>query len=105
MQTLSRIGFLTNNTHYFHFPRLAPISHSQNQLSKKSSTFFALRTSARPVCEVAEDDVLHMFLKERELNGDFISKASDLLWQREVAKFVDADTVYVANSPQQSDQV
>lgn len=143
MQTLSRFGFLTNNTHYFHFPRFLPISHTQNQLFKKTSESFALRTSAPSgypfaqfffffalckitafllfskyplqhcclswvsVSEVAEDDVLQMFLKERELNGDFISKVSDLFWQRGVAnaKYVDADTVYVADTPQQAEQV
>lgn len=46
MQTLSRFGSLTNNTHYFHFPRFLPISHTQNQLFKKTSESFALRTSA-----------------------------------------------------------
>ncbi|XP_044483877.1 uncharacterized protein LOC123209800 isoform X1 [Mangifera indica] len=107
MQTLSRFGSLTNNTHYFHFPRFLPISHTQNQLFKKTSESFALRTSAPSVSEVAEDDVLQMFLKERELNGDFISKVSDLFWQRGVAnaKYVDADTVYVADTPQQAEQV
>lgn len=32
-----------------------------------------------------------MFFKERELNGDFISKTSDMLWQREVMRFVDGE--------------
>lgn len=30
--------------------------------------------------ELAEDDVLRTFIKERELNGDFITKVSDRIW-------------------------
>ncbi|XP_022729598.1 uncharacterized protein LOC111284841 isoform X3 [Durio zibethinus] len=46
-----------------------------------------------------------MFFKDREINGDFISKASDMLWQREVAKVVDADASEPADTTQQAEQV
>ncbi|KAM7502314.1 hypothetical protein LguiB_001218 [Lonicera macranthoides] len=55
--------------------------------------------------EVAEDDVLYTFVKERELNGDFIAKVSDRLWLREVINFVDknpnelADNTRLAGEP------
>lgn len=55
-----------------------------------------------------EEDVLQMFFKDRALNGDFISKASDLFWQRDFLKFVEADADSVGSfvdTPQQEDQV
>ncbi|XP_038895660.1 uncharacterized protein LOC120083843 isoform X2 [Benincasa hispida] len=41
------------------------------------------------VSEIAEEDVLRAFFEERKLNSDFISKTSDMLWQRAVLKFED----------------
>ena len=37
---------------------------------------------------IAEEDVLQTFLRERQLNGDFISKVSDMLWQDEATKLL-----------------
>lgn len=39
--------------------------------------------------ELVEEDVLQMFLKDREENGDFISKVSDRLWLRETLESID----------------
>jgi len=33
-----------------------------------------------------------MFLKERQTNGDFLSKVSDMLWRGEALKFADSET-------------
>ena len=55
--------------------------------------------------ELAEDDVLRVFLRERQLNGDFISKACDKFWQRGVAEFVDIDDDKLSDTPQGSEQV
>lgn len=41
----------------------------------------------------AEEDVLQIFFKERELNGDLISRASDILWQRKFRSTVDSDDI------------
>lgn len=57
------------------------------------------------VRELIADDVLKMFLKEREQNGDFVSKASDMFWLGEVMKFVDFDDAKLASSGQQVEQV
>ena len=38
------------------------------------------------------EDVLQMFLKDREENGDFISKVSDRLWLREVLESIDLNS-------------
>ncbi|XP_052287770.1 uncharacterized protein LOC102624420 isoform X2 [Citrus sinensis] len=109
MEALSRISFLTNYTHS-HFPIFSPLPHTQKPLSKKTSPTFSsslLRTSSRPVCEVAEEDVLQMFFKDRELNGDFISKTSDMFWLMGALKFVDfdADAGKFADNSEQAHQV
>ncbi|KAF8403530.1 hypothetical protein HHK36_011634 [Tetracentron sinense] len=54
--------------------------------------------------ELTGEDVLQTFLKERQLNGDFISKVSDILWQRGVMELVDSEASLVDN-PQQLDEV
>ncbi|KAE8037398.1 hypothetical protein FH972_009987 [Carpinus fangiana] len=98
METLSRIRCFTTSSN-FPFPRISPIPRST------APTVSVLRTSTRPVTGVVEEDVLQMFLKERKLSGDFISKASDIFWQSEVKQFVDADAVESADTPQQTGQV
>ncbi|KAK3032499.1 hypothetical protein RJ639_037337 [Escallonia herrerae] len=47
-----------------------------------------------------EDDVMHNFVKERELNGDFIAKVSDAIWLREVIKAVDREASALADATQ-----
>ncbi|OVA03869.1 hypothetical protein BVC80_1321g12 [Macleaya cordata] len=42
-----------------------------------------------------------MFLKERQLNGDFVSKASDILRRRNDLKFVDSEATLLAENPPQ----
>ncbi|KAL9416552.1 hypothetical protein AB3S75_039695 [Citrus x aurantiifolia] len=109
IEALSRISFLPNYTHS-HFPIFSPLPHTQKPLSKKTPPTFSsslLRTSSRPVCEVAEEDVLQMFFKDRELNGDFISKTSDMFWLMGALKFVDfdADAGKFADNSEQAHQV
>lgn len=70
---------------------LRPTSHF-------SSSFLA-------VTELEEDDVLHDFFKERELNGDFITKVSDRLWLGEVKNFVDAEASLLTDPTQLSEEV
>ena len=55
--------------------------------------------------ELVEDDVLRMFLKDRELNGDFIFKAFDMFWLREVMDLVDFDATKRDDSPQDTQEV
>lgn len=59
------------------------------------------------MCEVAEEDVLQMFFKDRELNGDFISKTSDMFWLMGALKFFDfdADAGKFADNSEQAHQV
>ena len=46
-----------------------------------------------------------MFLKERQTNGDFVSKVSDMLWRGETLKFADSETSNMQESIQQHDEV
>ncbi|KAK1440981.1 hypothetical protein QVD17_06817 [Tagetes erecta] len=57
-----------------------------------------LRVSAEDFI-IEEDDVLLTFLKERELNGDFIARVSDKLWLRKEIKIdnIEADLRNGAN--------
>lgn len=42
--------------------------------------------------QIVGDEVMQVFMKERELNGDLISKASDALWRRGGFSSVVAET-------------
>lgn len=57
------------------------------------------------VSESVEEDVLEMFFKDREVNGDFISKASDMLWQRGLPKDADIDVSEPDDTSLQEEQV
>ncbi|BBH05238.1 hypothetical protein Prudu_016573 [Prunus dulcis] len=89
----------------FSFPRTLPIRN--RLLPNRNPSVSALRTSPPPVSELAEEDILQAFFKERQLNGDLVSKISDVLWQKEFTKsVVDADDVgRFADTPQQAEQV
>ncbi|PON65397.1 NF-kappa-B inhibitor-like protein [Parasponia andersonii] len=102
MDTLQRFGCFTTSikSPFSTTPSIPPRPHPW-----KSSTFI-LRTSLRPVSEIGEEeeDVLKTFLKERQLNGDLISKVSDMFWQKEAIKFLDSKDA-LSDTPQQPDQV
>ncbi|ONI01375.1 hypothetical protein PRUPE_6G135900 [Prunus persica] len=89
----------------FSFPRTLPIRN--RLLPNRNPSVSALRTSPPPVSELAEEDILQAFFKERQLNGDLVSKVSDVFWQKEFTKsVVDADDVgRFADTPQQAEQV
>ncbi|OIT34200.1 PREDICTED: uncharacterized protein LOC109244984 [Nicotiana attenuata] len=65
-----------------------------------TTTLSVLKTS-RPVSEVAVDDVFQDFLRERELNGDIISRISDRIWLRNVVNF---DSLEAGNSATEATQ-
>ncbi|XP_009377812.2 uncharacterized protein LOC103966380 [Pyrus x bretschneideri] len=99
METLLRVES-------FSFPRTLPIPN--RSLPNRIPTVSALRTTPPPVSEVAEEDVLQTFFKERQLNGDLVSKVSDVFWKREFANSVDADAddgAEFGDTPQLAEQV
>ncbi|KAG8655087.1 hypothetical protein MANES_04G001400v8 [Manihot esculenta] len=100
MDTLSTITCFSTCTRTS-FSRSAP----KPFFKRIPPTVSLFRATSHPVRELAEGDVLKIFLKERELNGDFVSKASDMFWLKEVEKFVDFDSAKLADNPQESEQV
>lgn len=52
-------------------------------------------------------EVLQIFLKDRELNGDFVSRTSDLIWRMNVGNSGDYDVSELTdnNNSQQTEQV
>uniref|UniRef100_A0A803R3I0 Uncharacterized protein n=1 Tax=Cannabis sativa TaxID=3483 RepID=A0A803R3I0_CANSA len=83
MDTLQRFGCLTFSFKS-PFPTTSPIP-IRPPLNPSNSI---LRTSLRPVSGITKEDVVQTFLRERQLNGDFISKVSDMLWQDEATKLL-----------------
>ncbi|XWS71442.1 hypothetical protein CRYUN_Cryun03dG0138300 [Craigia yunnanensis] len=105
MDTLSGLALITN-CNSSSFTRFSTLPRPQRPpVSRRTPTVFVLKTSSRSVSGSVEEDVLEMFFKDREVNGDFISKASDMLWQREVLKDVDTDAREPADTTQQAEQV
>ncbi|XP_021887480.1 uncharacterized protein LOC110806830 isoform X5 [Carica papaya] len=102
MQTLLRVGFFAHCTDS-PFAKISPIPFPKIPFCKKTHIVSALKTSSRSGSELVEDDVLLMFFKDRELNGDFISKASDRFWQGGIAKFVDVNDSKILDAPQQDE--
>ncbi|XP_030522409.1 uncharacterized protein LOC115735341 isoform X2 [Rhodamnia argentea] len=104
MEALSWVGcFTTSSTS--RLPRALPVRRRRRAVFTPTPPLSALRASAGLVGELVEEETLKTFLKERQLSGDFISKASDLLWQREALKLVEPDVGMLPDSPQEPDQV
>ncbi|CAN1310509.1 hypothetical protein LINPERPRIM_LOCUS28096 [Linum perenne] len=66
-----------------------------------------LKASYTPVSELADEDVLQMFLEERAESGDLVSKICDMFWQGDLIKLVDADVTkpIIHTSTQEQEQV
>ncbi|GKV34964.1 hypothetical protein SLEP1_g43292 [Rubroshorea leprosula] len=104
METISGVSFIANCINS-PFRRFIRVPCPQRPVPERSLSVFALRTSSRAASEVEEEDVLQIFFKDRALNGDFISKASDMLWRREVVSSVEDDASEIADTLQQVEQV
>ncbi|KAF3618776.1 putative F-box protein-like [Capsicum annuum] len=79
---------LPNHSHLFSPP--SPPLQRRRTRPTFTTALSVLKTS-RPVNEVAVDDVFQDFLRERELNGDVISRISDRIWLRNVVNFDSAE--------------
>ncbi|KAE8656735.1 hypothetical protein F3Y22_tig00116997pilonHSYRG00254 [Hibiscus syriacus] len=104
MDTLSGVAFITN-CNSSPYTRFFPHPRPQRPPFSRPQTVHVLKTSSPPVSESVEENVLEMFFRDREVNGDFISKVSDKLWQREVLKVVDTNAIEPEDIAQQSEQV
>ncbi|KAF3515050.1 hypothetical protein F2Q69_00000927 [Brassica cretica] len=72
--------------------RLSPPYLLRKPPGRNSRRLAAFNAASRSVSELVGEDVLQMFLKDREENGDFISKVSDMLWLREVLESIDLNS-------------
>ncbi|KAF2581610.1 hypothetical protein F2Q68_00000762, partial [Brassica cretica] len=72
--------------------RLSPPYLLRKPPGRNSRRLAAFNAASRSVSELVGEDVLQMFLKDREENGDFISKVSDRLWLREVLESIDLNS-------------
>ncbi|KAI4334205.1 hypothetical protein L6164_018923 [Bauhinia variegata] len=103
MDTLSRIRCLTCCCNV-QLPRISTLSHFRSAFRRRCSSASVLRAGP-PLASDADKDILQIFFKERELNGDFISRASDLLWQRKFRYSVDSDIGVRTNTSQPTEQI
>ncbi|EOA21107.1 hypothetical protein CARUB_v10001448mg [Capsella rubella] len=69
--------------------KLSPLCHLRKLPNRNFARLSAINAASRSVSELVEEDVLQMFLKDREENGDFISKVSDRLWLRDILESID----------------
>ncbi|KAH1225184.1 hypothetical protein GmHk_11G032149 [Glycine max] len=106
MDTLSRIRFLPT-CYSLQFPKISALSRFPNAFSTATPLVSVLRVRAGPPSvSDTDEDVLQIFFKERELNGDFISRASDLLWRRDFRSSGDYDISELTdNTSQQIEQI
>lgn len=58
---------------------------------KRRSQCVQLFPTSFPGSEIVDEDITRMFLKERQVSGDFIAKASDTLWRGDMLKFDDSE--------------
>ncbi|OIW08481.1 hypothetical protein TanjilG_03157 [Lupinus angustifolius] len=95
MDTLSRFQFLPTISPFSRFPTSA--------FSTTTPLVSVLRASPPSSVSDVDEEVLQGFFKEREVTGDFISRASDLLWRR---NFRNSDISKLSNNiSQQAEQI
>lgn len=80
-------------------------SHLHTHGVAKRSLCVSVLRSSLPGREAVGEDVMRTFLKDRQLNGDFISKVSDMLWQRDNLTHEDSEISTVHENSQQNDEM
>ncbi|XP_068663407.1 uncharacterized protein [Aristolochia californica] len=100
MDTLFSVGLLgvtstDRRNPCYHIIKTFPL-YDIRRISGKSPRVSALRSSLSESA-LAGEEILQIFLKERQLNGDIISKASDRLWTRNKS-FISPETSTMDNS-------
>ncbi|KAJ7948026.1 ATP synthase protein I [Quillaja saponaria] len=104
MEALAKVRCLTASCN-FQLPRISSLPRSRSAFSTRSSPSFSVLRDGPRTVNVADEDVLQIFFKERELSGDFISRASDLLWQKNLVNSVNSDVSRLADFSKQEDLV
>ncbi|XP_049380433.1 uncharacterized protein LOC125845059 isoform X1 [Solanum stenotomum] len=83
----------------------SPPPPQRRRARPRVTTVLSVLKTSRPVSEVTVDDVLRGFLRERELNGDVISRISDRIWLRNVTGFDSAEAGSWTSEATQSEEV
>ncbi|ESW04459.1 hypothetical protein PHAVU_011G096200 [Phaseolus vulgaris] len=106
METLSKIT-LPPTCYSLQFPKVSAFSRFPYASSTTTPLVSVLTVRAGPPSvSGADEDVLQIFFKERELNGDFISRTSDLLWRRNFRNSADNDiNILTDDTSQQTVQI
>lgn len=96
METLSRVSWLQFTITSPLFGGRTP-NHHPNVSTLRIPRMYVLKTPSS-ASERAEDDVLQEFFRERQLNGDLITKYCDILFQRRAINYNDAEANEVAEN-------
>lgn len=101
-----------SNCYTFQFPKTPSFSPFPTAFSTYTpfvSSLRASRTTTATTTTVSDvdEDVLQTFLKDRELNGDFVSRTCDLLWRMDIRNSGDYDVSELNddNNAQQIEQI
>ncbi|MED6169197.1 hypothetical protein PIB30_019309 [Stylosanthes scabra] len=110
MDALTRIGFPPSSyssSYNLQLPRIHVLSRFPSSFPTAISPSFSVLRAAPPSVTVSdvEEDVLQVFLEEREINGDFISRLSDMLWQRKFRSASSLESYGIGNTSQQPGQI
>eukprot|EP00252_Welwitschia_mirabilis_P014655 TRINITY_DN3228_c0_g1_i3.p1 TRINITY_DN3228_c0_g1~~TRINITY_DN3228_c0_g1_i3.p1 ORF type:complete len:318 (-),score=61.87 TRINITY_DN3228_c0_g1_i3:169-1122(-) len=73
----SSIGHSAFASHPVKIPRFAVSSF------RSTPKVFAVNKTSRPDAEISAQEMFELFLSERQVTGDLISKASDMIWKVE----------------------
>ncbi|XP_048492531.1 uncharacterized protein LOC104902614 isoform X2 [Beta vulgaris subsp. vulgaris] len=110
METLSRLyisSFLFGKTaianHSMFFSKSSSLHHPPVFTPLRNSTVSVLKSPSQ-ASERVEEDVLREFIRDRQLNGDLITKYSDMFFQRGVKGVIDDEPANVDYSFQPSEE-
>ncbi|KAL9247328.1 hypothetical protein vseg_020770 [Gypsophila vaccaria] len=116
METVSKLMCVQFNSnpsiHRQHFNNSSSSINKSAFSQKYFSTFrnnptsvSVLKTSSSSASERVEDDVMREFLQDRQLNGDVITKFSDILFQRRAMSFSDAEANEFVDITQTAEEI
>ncbi|KAK9755873.1 hypothetical protein RND81_01G056800 [Saponaria officinalis] len=111
METLSKSMWLQfNNSPSFHRPKYSNTNSSSINSSAFSQKCFSIHHYSPHILtfrtnERVEDDILREFLQDRHLNGDLITKYSDILFQRRVISFDDAEANKLVDNTRTTEEI
>ncbi|CAO2812785.1 unnamed protein product [Amaranthus hypochondriacus] len=80
---------ISNPNHCILLPKSILVHYPSVYTPLRKLTVSVLKSPSSPASERVEEDVLREFFRDRLLNGDFITKYSDIIFQKGVMGFID----------------